>query len=169
MGNTIAMPTDELTPVCAHARATFPFLSRITVYGSSQYIHKKGPSDLLRLKEAGLTRSHVGLESGDDTVLQRIKKGTNGAEQIKVGQWVRQAEIELSEYVMIGIGGKERTREHALHTAKALNAINPDYQTAVNDGRNTPSSIEVRLVVLKDADYRQAPQGLHQQHHQARP
>jgi radical SAM superfamily enzyme YgiQ (UPF0313 family) len=126
-GNTIAMPTDELTAICTHAHALFPHLERITVYGSSQYIHNKGPADLKKLRQAGLTRIHVGLESGDDTVLRRIKKGTNAQEQIEAGQWVMEAGIELSEYVMIGIGGKERTQEHAIHTAKALNAINPDF------------------------------------------
>jgi len=125
-GNTIAMPTDELAAICVHARALFPRLQRITIYGSSHYIHQKGLVDLITLKKAGLTRIHVGLESGDDTVLQRIKKGTCAREQIEAGQWVREAGIELSEYVMIGVGGKERTREHALNTAKALKAINPD-------------------------------------------
>jgi len=126
-GNTIAMPTDALAAICRHAHALFPYLERITVYGSSQYIHRKGLADLIRLREDGLTRIHVGLESGDDPVLRRIKKGTDAQEQIEAGQWVREAGIELSEYVMIGIGGKERTREHALNTAKALNAINPDF------------------------------------------
>lgn len=126
-GNTIAMPTDELAAICVHARALFPRLRRITVYGSSQYIHQKGVADLINLREAGLTRIHVGLETGDDVVLRRIKKGTNAQEQIEAGLWVRESGIELSEYVMIGIGGRERTREHALNTAKALNAINPDF------------------------------------------
>lgn len=126
-GNTIAMPTDDLAAICTHAHTLFPHLERITVYGSSQYIHRKGLSDLIRLKQAGLTRIHVGLESGDDVVLRRIKKGTMAREQIEAGQWVIEAGIELSEYVMIGIGGGERGREHALHTAKALNAINPDF------------------------------------------
>jgi len=126
-GNTVAMPTDDLASICTHAHAIFPHLDRITVYGSSQYIHKKGPADLVTLKQAGLTRIHVGLESGDDTVLGTIKKGTHAREQIEAGQWMMAAGIELSEYVMIGIGGKERTHEHALNTAKALNAVNPDF------------------------------------------
>ncbi|MDZ7698714.1 MAG: radical SAM protein [Deltaproteobacteria bacterium] len=126
-GNTIAMPTDDLTAICAHARARFPHLQRITVYGSSPYIHKKGLKDLIRLREAGLTRIHVGLESGNDEVLQQIKKGTDSREQIEAGQWVMEAGIELSEYVMIGIGSKERTHGHARDTARVLNAINPHF------------------------------------------
>lgn len=126
-GNTIAMPTDDLAEICAYARSLFPGLHRITVYGSSRYIHRKGLADLLKLKASGLSRIHVGLESGDDGVLRHIKKGTDPAEQVEAGLWVRQAGIELSEYVILGIGGKERTHAHALETAKVLNAINPDF------------------------------------------
>ncbi|MCF8082061.1 MAG: radical SAM protein [Deltaproteobacteria bacterium] len=126
-GNTMAMPTDGLAAICAHAHTLFPRLQRITVYGSSPYIHKKGLAHLIRLKEAGLTRIHVGLESGDDHVLQAVKKGTNAREQMEAGKRVLQAGIELSEYVMIGIGGRRNSRAHALHTAQVLNAINPDF------------------------------------------
>ncbi len=126
-GNTIAMPTEDLCQVCAHARSLFPRLERITVYGSSGYIFLKGPADLAQLKNAGLTRIHVGLESGDNETLSRIKKGTDSAEQIQAGIWVKEAGIQLSEYVILGIGGKERTEAHARETARTLNAINPDY------------------------------------------
>lgn len=121
------MPTPDLVRVCDHARALFSGLERITVYGSSRYIYLKGPADLAQLKKAGLTRIHVGLESGDDEVLARIKKGTHSAEQIRAGIWVREAGISLSEYVVLGIGGKGRTEAHARETARTLNAINPDY------------------------------------------
>jgi len=125
-GNTIAMPTGELAHICAYARSVFPGLTRITTYGSSRYIHQKGANDLRKLKEQGLMRIHVGLESGDDVVLRSIKKGTDSVEQTEAGLWVREAGIELSEYVILGIGGKERTKEHARATARVLSAINPD-------------------------------------------
>ncbi len=126
-GNTIAMPTDELAEICRFARSQFPKLERITVYGSSRYIVKKGLEDLKKLRKAGLSRIHVGLESGDDEVLRRVKKGTTASEQITAGKWVREAGIELSEYVILGLGGRDRTREHALETAKVLNEIEPDF------------------------------------------
>ena len=126
-GNTIAMPTAQLAAICAHARALFPSLERITVYGSSQYIHQKGLTELRYLCEAGLTRLHVGMESGDDEVLLRIKKGTNRRQQIEAGVMVREAGIELSEYVILGIGGEERSHEHALATASAVDAIRPHF------------------------------------------
>lgn len=126
-GNTIAMPTDDLANICVCAHSIFPKLERITTYGSSRYVHRKGKDDLRKLKENGLLRIHVGLESGDDDVLRRIKKGTDSVEQTQAGLWVREAGIELSEYVILGIGGKERTKEHAEATARVLSAINPDF------------------------------------------
>jgi radical SAM superfamily enzyme YgiQ (UPF0313 family) len=126
-GNTIVMPTDQLAEICTYARACFPGLERITVYGSSKYIFQKGPDELRVLRESGLTRIHVGFESGDDQVLLRIKKGADAATQIQAGIWVREAGIELSAYVILGIGGRDRTLEHALHSAAALNRINPDF------------------------------------------
>ncbi len=126
-GNTIAMPSDDLVHICSYARNLFPELKRITVYGSFQYIRQKGLKNLIRLRKAGLSRIHAGLESGDDEVLGRIKKGTDSTEQVKAGLWVREAGIELSVYVLLGIGGQERTVPHAKETARVLNAMNPDF------------------------------------------
>jgi radical SAM superfamily enzyme YgiQ (UPF0313 family) len=126
-GNTIAMKTDDLCEILSFAKEKLPALQRITVYGSSQYIHTKGLIGLRRLAEAGLTRIHVGLESGDDLILKRIKKGTTRKEQIEAGRWTMDAGIELSLYVILGIGGKERTVPHAIETAGVLNKIGPDF------------------------------------------
>lgn len=126
-GNTIAMPTETLAAACRLARKRFPRLERITVYGSSRYIAEKGPGDLAILREAGLNRIHVGMESGDDEVLEQVKKGTTASEQIRAGRWVKEAGMELSEYVVLGLGGRERTEQHALATARALNAVEPDF------------------------------------------
>jgi radical SAM superfamily enzyme YgiQ (UPF0313 family) len=126
-GNTIAMKTEDLCEICRYAKKLFPWLERITVYGSSQFIHHKGPEALKQLAAAGLSRIHVGLESGDDTVLKRIKKGTNRLQQIEAGKWVKEAGIELSEYVILGMGGQERSESHSRETASALNAIDPDF------------------------------------------
>ena len=126
-GNSIAMPTGDLAAICRYSKAKFRGLHRITVYGSSQYIAQKGPADLARLAEAGLSRIHVGLESGDDVILKRVKKGTNASEQIKAGKMLKKAGMELSEYVILGLGGPERSQIHALKTAEAINEIVPDF------------------------------------------
>ena len=126
-GNTIAMKTRDLAEICRFAWKTFSGLQRITVYGSSQYIDQKGLSGMKQLAEAGLSRIHVGLESGDDEILKRIKKGTDSRQHIRAGCATMAAGIELSLYVILGIGGRERTEHHVSETIRVLNAISPDF------------------------------------------
>ena len=126
-GNTIAVKTEDLCEICRFSKDVFPGLERITVYGSSQYIFQKGREGMRQLAEAGLSRIHAGLESGDDEILKRIKKGTDSHQQIQAGRMVMESGIELSLYVILGIGGKERTIDHARETARVLNAISPDF------------------------------------------
>ena len=75
-GNTIIMKTEDLIEILKYTKQLFPNIERITVYGSSQYIVKKGLKDMIRISKAGLSRIHVGLESGDDTILKHVKKGS---------------------------------------------------------------------------------------------
>jgi radical SAM superfamily enzyme YgiQ (UPF0313 family) len=126
-GNSIAMPTAALADVCRYSYSLFPRLKRITVYGSSQFIYRKGAEGLRALAGAGLGRIHVGLESGDDETLGRIRKGTSAAEQIAAGRLARDAGIELSAYVMLGIAGRDRSAIHASLTAAVINEIQPDF------------------------------------------
>ncbi|MGI5880355.1 MAG: radical SAM protein [Syntrophomonadaceae bacterium] len=126
-GNTIIMKTDQLVEIFEYAHSLFPHLNRITVYGSARFVNKKSSEDLLRLKQAGLSRIHTGMESGDDITLQNINKGTNQEEIISAGLKLKAAGIETSEYYLAGIGGLERTREHAINSAEALSAFSPDY------------------------------------------
>ena len=126
-GNTIAMPTDDLAEICRYARALFPDCERITVYGSSQYMAPKGVDELTRLRRAGLSRIHVGLESGDDVVLARTKKGADAATQVAGCLAALAAGLEVSVYVVLGLGGEERTEAHARDTADVLNRIRPTH------------------------------------------
>ena len=126
-GNSIAMPTRELAAICRYSKEKFPGLQRITVYASSHYIAKKGLDKIITLHRAGLNRIHVGLESGDDVILKRVKKGTTAAEQIEAGKIIIAAGLQLSEYVILGLGGRERSENHALKTAEALNLIEPHF------------------------------------------
>jgi radical SAM superfamily enzyme YgiQ (UPF0313 family) len=126
-GNTIAMKTADLAEICRFGWNIFPNLKRITVYGSAQYICRKGAEGMQQLAAAGLSRIHVGLESGDDTILRRIRKGTDSRQQIEAGRLTMDAGIELSLYVILGIGGKERTADHVRGTVRVLNAIAPDF------------------------------------------
>lgn len=125
-GNTIAMPTLDLAEVCRHARRLFPGLQRLTVYGSSQFILKKGEAGLKRLAEAGLSRVHVGWESGADRVLHYLKKGATREMHLKAARWLRASGIEVNAYIILGIGGPEGSREHARLSAALVNEGRPD-------------------------------------------
>lgn len=126
-GNTILMKTKDLLDLLNYSNELFPNLKRITMYGSAQYINLKTLDEFKQLKEAGLTRIHSGMESGDDEVLILINKGFYSQEMIKAGQLVKEANIELSLYYIVGIGGKKYSQIHALNSAKVVNQINPDY------------------------------------------
>ena len=125
--NSLIIKPDDLVAILRHLRVAFPGIARITSYARSQTIARISDADLERLAGAGLNRLHIGLESGSDRVLARVRKGADKATHILAGRKVKRAGIELSEYCMPGLGGRELSREHALESADALNQINPDF------------------------------------------
>jgi hypothetical protein len=122
----ILKPTDLIT-ILEHIRSCFPWATRITSYARSHTVARISDDDMRAIRQAGLSRIHIGMESASDKVLDAVRKGTTKAMQITAGIKVKQAGIELSEYVMPGLGGIELSREHALETADALNRINADF------------------------------------------
>jgi len=125
--DTLVMKTDNLLEVLSYLKEKFPGIRRITSYCRSRTARHKSVEDLKRIREAGLVRIHVGLESGCDDVLKFIRKGVTAADHIEGGQRLVAAGISLCEYVMPGLGGQRWSREHAIETARVLNAINPDH------------------------------------------
>jgi hypothetical protein len=125
--NSLVMRPDELARVLRRLRQTFPALERVTSYARSHTLARRTVEELRGLREAGLDRIHVGLESGSDRVLTRVRKGNTRAVHIEAGQRVIAAGMELSEYVMPGLGGVDLSDEHAEQTADALNQIGPHF------------------------------------------
>ena len=125
--NSLIMRPDRLIRVISHLKACFPEIQRITSYARSHTLLRIKLADLERIGAAGLNRIHIGMESGSDKVLARINKGVTKAGHVRAGKKVRAAGIELSEYIMPGMGGIDLTIEHAMETASALNSINPEY------------------------------------------
>jgi radical SAM superfamily enzyme YgiQ (UPF0313 family) len=122
----MAMPTEDLAEVCHYARDLFPDLERITVYGSSQFIVKKGLEGLRLLAEAGLKRIHVGWESGDDEILASIKKGVTREVHAKAAELLREVGLELNAYIILGIGGQEAAQSHVWNTVALVNEATPE-------------------------------------------
>ena len=122
----IARPND-LVEVLETIRARFPHIDRVTTYARSHTLARRSVDDLRRLRKAGLDRVHVGFESGCDAVLDMVRKGTTRAEQIEGGKRVVEAGLQLSEYWMPGLGGREHTEGHARDSASALREIDPHF------------------------------------------
>jgi hypothetical protein len=125
--NSLVIKPDNLIRILVRIRERFPWVRRVTSYARSHTVSRISQEDLSAMAGAGLNRVHIGLESGSDKVLAMVAKGTTKAQQVCAGKKAKAAGIELSEYVMPGLGGRELSREHALETADALNQINPDY------------------------------------------
>ncbi|KXH70184.1 MAG: coproporphyrinogen III oxidase [Candidatus Thorarchaeota archaeon SMTZ-45] len=125
--DSLVIGAEKLVRILNHLRASFPNIERVTSYARSSTISKMSVEDLTALKESGLTRIHVGLESGSDNVLKMVRKGASKAIHIRAGLKVKEAGMELSEYFMPGLGGRSLSNEHAIESADALNQIDPDF------------------------------------------
>lgn len=125
--NNLVMKPEALTECVLYLRQRLPEVQRITTYARSSTAAQRTVEQLTMIREAGLDRIHVGMETAYDPLLKFMNKGVTGAKQIKGGQNIKAAGMELSEYVMPGLGGTQWTKEHAIATAEALNQINPDF------------------------------------------
>jgi biotin synthase-like enzyme len=125
--DALIMRTPELLEVINYLKETFLTIERVTSYSRSKTCLRKSPEELAALHRAGLSRLHLGLESGCDEVLEFMRKGVTAQEQVEAGKKVADAGISLSEYVMPGLGGARWSEKHALDSARVLSEINPDF------------------------------------------
>ncbi|MBL7061767.1 MAG: radical SAM protein [Dehalococcoidia bacterium] len=125
--NTLIMRTPDLVRVISFLKQSFPELNRITSYARSKTAAKKSLEELKELKDAGLSRLHIGMESGSNLVLSYMEKGVTAEEHIAGGKKVKGAGISLCEYVMPGLGGRKMSSDHVIGTAAVLNETDPDY------------------------------------------
>ena len=125
--DNLIMKTDDLVAVLQFLKQQFPQIKRVTTYSRSRTVIRKSVEALTQIRKAGLDRIHIGLESGYDPLLKLMKKGVTGTQHIEAGKRLLAAGMEVSEYVMPGLGGQEMWREHAIETAKVLNQINPHF------------------------------------------
>lgn len=125
--DSLVIKPGQLVEILNHIRQKIPTVERITSYSRAKTVSKKSPEELKSIREAGLNRIHIGMESGSAKVLDMIKKGVTPEEQVLAGQKAMAAGFELSEYVMPGIGGESLSKEHAVESAKVLNRVNPTF------------------------------------------
>ena len=126
-GDALIRPAADLERILEYIAQLFPECERVTCYASPSSIHKRTPEELKRLRERNLTMVYMGLESGCDEVLKRMRKGHTAADIVAAGQKINAAGIDLSVTAISGLGGVELWREHAMDTAKALSDMKPAY------------------------------------------
>ncbi len=125
--DNMVMRTGDLVNVLNYLKSKFPSIKRITTYARAKSVFKKSLDELKEIHDAGLIRLHLGLESGDDETLKYVKKGINSKEHIISGIKAKEAGYEISEYIIPGLAGEQRSEQHAINTAKVLSEIDPDY------------------------------------------
>lgn len=126
-GNALIVPTESLAKILRMLREKFPKFERVGIYACPQDVLKKPVSELVELKKEGLGIIYIGLESGSDIILKKIKKGVRSKHMIQAAKRVKEAGLTLSVIFILGLGGRESTKEHALETAKVLSQMDPHY------------------------------------------
>lgn len=126
-GDALMRKTDDLVQILGLIYGLFPECQRVTCYASPTSLQIKSEEELRLLWEKGLKMVYMGLESGCDAVLERMDKGHTAAQIIAAGQKARRSGLQLSVTAISGLGSRELWREHAVETAQAFNAMNPEY------------------------------------------
>ena len=126
-GNAFVLSFDRLMRVLQKLNDNLPKLMRVSAYASSRDILSKTDEELLELRKAGLKLLYIGIESGDDELLKNINKGENYQSTEEALVKARKAGIKLSVMILNGMGGKNLSHQHALNSAKLINAIQPEY------------------------------------------
>ena len=126
-GDALMRRTSDLVEILDLIYGLFPECERVTSYASPGSLHAKSEEDLRLLRQKGLTMLYMGLESGCDAVLERMTKGHTAAAIVAAGQKARRCGFALSVTAISGLGSVELLEQHAVETAKALSAMNPEY------------------------------------------
>jgi radical SAM superfamily enzyme YgiQ (UPF0313 family) len=124
-GNPTSAPTEYLVKILKYIRLKFKNIPRVSSYAKSLDILRKSDEELKKLADSGLDIVYMGLESGSSKILRIMKKGTNAESMIKAGKKILNAGIQLSLYILLGLGGKKLSEEHVKETARVLTEINP--------------------------------------------
>ncbi len=130
-GDALIYPLSRLREALDYLNKRFPDLERISTYATPQDILRRDQNELRGLKDLKLSIFYTGIESGDDKVLQKVGKGVKRQELVEAGKKAKEAGITLSVTVILGLGGVERSKEHALETAKILTEFDPHYVGAL--------------------------------------
>jgi radical SAM superfamily enzyme YgiQ (UPF0313 family) len=130
-GDALVYPLPQLKEGLQYLNQKFPELERIASYATAQDVLRLSVDELKQLKELKLSILYMGVESGDETILKQIAKNVNYQQIVEAGRRIKAAGILSSVTVLLGLGGPQRSREHALATARILTDLDPDYAGAL--------------------------------------
>jgi radical SAM superfamily enzyme YgiQ (UPF0313 family) len=131
-GDAIALETDMLLAIIKKLYQTFPSLRHVGSYVGPQSTLSKSMEELKTLRDAGLTKAYLGVETGDDELLKKVKKGVGSDQMLTAGRNLIEVGINLSAMVLLGLAGKgDASKRHALATAKICNEMKPQYLAAL--------------------------------------
>jgi radical SAM superfamily enzyme YgiQ (UPF0313 family) len=130
-GDALIIPQKRLVEILSSIRRRIPGVKRVGCYANAKSILRKTPEELVQLREGGLGIVYLGVETGNEDLLKRIHKGATYAQLVEAGRRIREAGILLSVTVLLGIGGVEKSVEHAFDTARILTDIDPDFVGAL--------------------------------------
>ncbi len=131
-GNALVISQRKLLEILEYLNEKCVRLERVRMYANVGDILRKGVENLKELAKLGLDMVYIGFESGDDVVLERIKKGANYEQTVKASKMLKQASIKNSAMVLLGVGGVDRSIEHAYATGKLLTDSDPEYVGALS-------------------------------------
>jgi len=126
-GNAMALPAEYLMELLNSLNESFPRLIRVSIYALPKDLLAKTDGELKALREAGLKLIYVGIESGDDELLQMVNKGESHATTVEGLLKAKQAGIKSSVMILNGLGGKKYSRQHAGNSARVINAVQPEF------------------------------------------
>jgi radical SAM superfamily enzyme YgiQ (UPF0313 family) len=130
-GDVLILPQETLLEIIGYIKKKNPDVKRIGVYANTKAILKKTPAELAELRDAGIGILYQGIESGNKEVLRRIKKGAFPHRMKEAAAKVKKSGIQLSQTVLLGIGGVDMSREHAVDTGRLLGEMSPDFASAL--------------------------------------
>jgi radical SAM superfamily enzyme YgiQ (UPF0313 family) len=140
-GDSFVMGTKDLIAVLEFLKKAFPSLKQISSYGRAQTMVKKSPAAIKEIQNAGLNKLYCGMESGSARVLKNVKKGITPESIIRSAHMAKEAGMDMTQFIILGLGGRELTREHAIETARVLNEINPDHIRLLTIGVKSDSGL----------------------------
>jgi len=144
-GDSFIMKTGELIEILGFLKQHFPTLKRISSYGRAHTMIRKSPAEIKDICAAGLNKLYCGLESGSDTVLKKIRKGSTASDMIASAHMAKQAGMSISEFVILGLGGRQLWQGHATETAAVLNRIDPHFIRVLTIGVKPGSGMARQL------------------------